>query len=88
MNSKPFFVERETELALLQTLQSSEQSDSVAIIGRRRVGKTYLVKNAFKSQFSFHITGVKDANKATMLKAFATKIEDLSKPALPVATPD
>jgi hypothetical protein len=88
MSRKPFFVGRETELALLQTLQNSEQSDLVAIIGRRRVGKTYLVKNAFKSQFSFHITGVKDADKTTMLKAFATKIEALSKSALPVATPD
>ena len=88
MTNKPFFVGRTEEITTLQSLLDSEQADLVAIIGRRRIGKTYLVKNAYKTSFSFHITGVKDANKMTMIKAFVTKIEELSESKLPLAVPD
>jgi uncharacterized protein len=88
MAIKHFFVGREEETASLQSLIDSEQSDLVAIIGRRRIGKTYLVKNTFKNQFAFHITGVKNADKETMLQAFTSKIEELSKSKFPIAAPD
>lgn len=88
MSVKQIFVGREEEIGVLQSLSNSEQADLVAIIGRRRIGKTYLVKNAFKSQFAFHITGVKNADKETMIQAFATKIEESSKSMFPLAAPD
>jgi uncharacterized protein len=83
-----FFIGREEETATLQTLLNSEQADLVAMIGRRRIGKTYLVKNAFKNQFSFHITGVKNTDKETMIQAFVAKIEELSKSKFPITAPD
>lgn len=88
MDNRKIFVGRTEEITTLQSLVNSAQSDLVAIIGRRRVGKTYLVKNAYKDQFSFHITGVKNATKKEMVKAFVTKIEELSGSKLPLAVPD
>lgn len=88
MAIKQFFIGREEEIVTLQSLSNSEQADLVAIIGRRRIGKTYLVKNAFKNQFSFHITGIKNTDKETMIQAFVAKIEELSKAKFPISVPD
>jgi uncharacterized protein len=88
MGIKQFFIGREEEISTLQSLLKSEQSDLVAIIGRRRIGKTYLVKNAYKNQFAFHITGVKNTDKETMIQAFVTKIEEFSKSKFPIAPPN
>ena len=88
MTIKQFFVGREEEITMLQSLLNSEQADLVAMIGRRRIGKTYLVKNAFKNQFAFHITGIKNTDKATMIQAFVAKIEELSKSKFPINAPD
>ena len=39
---------REVELDILNDLLSSDQSELLAIIGRRRVGKTYLIKHGLE----------------------------------------
>jgi uncharacterized protein len=88
MESKKFFVGREDEVKRLNGLASLYQSDLVTILGRRRVGKTFLAKNAFKEPFTFHITGIKDADKETMLKIFVGKIQELSNTDFDIAVPD
>ncbi len=88
MENTRFFTGREEETAALRSLSQASQADLVAVIGRRRVGKTYLVKHAYKNQFAFHITGIKNADRQTMIRAFATKIEETSKSKFPVAVPD
>jgi uncharacterized protein len=88
MNNDNFFVGRVTEVSALRSLGNSRQADLVAILGRRRIGKTYLVKQAYKNQFAFHITGIKNASKKVMIKAFVTKIEELSGSKFPLAAPD
>lgn len=40
------------------------------IYGRRRVGKTYLVKEYFNNRFSFYATGLSDEKTKGQLKAF------------------
>ena len=42
----------------------------VAVYGRRRVGKTYLIKRFFKDSFSFYVTGVKKMTPRERLSAF------------------
>lgn len=88
MGNVRLFVGREEETLALQSLMKLEQSDLVAVLGRRRIGKTYLVKHAYKSQFTFHITGIKNADKQTMIRAFCTKIEEYSNAKFPIAVPD
>lgn len=51
---------RRRERELLRELVESNKSEFIAVYGRRRVGKTYLIKN-FMSSFPyifFHVTGI------------------------------
>lgn len=49
---------REREFAMLSALKTRSSSSFVAVYGRRRVGKTFLVKHTFNNQFDFHLTGI------------------------------
>ena len=48
---------RRDEKARLKRYIASERSEFVAIYGRRRIGKTFLVKELFDGQFAFRMTG-------------------------------
>ena len=50
---------RKKELLTLKNAYESSESQLVAIYGRRRVGKTYLVNEAFNHTFAFHHSGLK-----------------------------
>jgi predicted AAA+ superfamily ATPase len=60
---------RQEELARLRKLTSNGGSSFVALYGRRRVGKTFLIRNAFPS-FDFQVTGMANVNTATQLSNF------------------
>ena len=49
---------REKDIALLEQLYESKRPEFVVVYGRRRVGKTYLVSELFKSRFTFYHTGL------------------------------
>ena len=49
---------RKEEQRLLQELALSGESEFVVIYGRRRVGKTFLVRETFKNEFFFNYTGI------------------------------
>lgn len=53
---------RKEEIALLKELGTSNKSEFVAVYGRRRVGKTFLIKTVFENQFCFHMTGLANNN--------------------------
>ncbi len=48
----------------------SGKSEFIALYGRRRVGKTFLIRNFFKDQFDFYATGVIDGSFETEMDAF------------------
>ncbi len=56
---------RKKEIAELERLYSSDRAEFVAVYGRRRVGKTFLVKQAMKGRITFQHTGVSPANQGT-----------------------
>ena len=58
--------EREELLGLLD----KDESQFCAVYGRRRVGKTYLIKETFESHFAFYHTGVANAPKKEQLTEF------------------
>lgn len=62
-------------------------AEMLAIIGRRRVGKTYLVKQVYGNQMVFDFTGTQYANRKNQLGKFAGKITEYNKSALPVQAP-
>ena len=49
---------REKEIKELEKLYSSKQAELVAIYGRRRVGKTYLVDEVFQGKITFRHAGL------------------------------
>lgn len=62
---------REKEIAELKELYNSDKSEFVAVYGRRRVGKTFLVDEALKGKITFRHAGlspVDESNKKNSLK--------------------
>ena len=51
-------VGRQAEIAELEKLYHSGRPEFVAVYGRRRVGKTFLIKQALKGRITFQHTGV------------------------------
>lgn len=78
---------RKQELAILSGLIASDASAFVAVYGRRRVGKTFLVRKAFENQFTFHLTGMANVNLAQQLANFSIAIRkyDASREGQPPA---
>ena len=67
---------REKELETLRGLIKEEYSEFVAVYGRRRVGKTFLVREAFDYTFTFQHTGIAKKTKAVQLEAFRRSLKD------------
>lgn len=61
---------RNREKDILFNCLSSRRPEFVVVYGRRRVGKTYLIKEFFNGQFSFYATGLSDEKTKGQLKAF------------------
>ena len=58
------------EQKILDDCLRSDGSEFLVIYGRRRIGKTYLIKNYFDNRFSFYATGVFGKKNKEQLKAF------------------
>ncbi|MFT4554392.1 MAG: AAA+ ATPase superfamily predicted ATPase [Chlamydiales bacterium] len=68
---------RETELQTLKETIDSQNSEFIAIYGRRRVGKTYLINEFYQDKgVYFELTGRKGASKSNQLKNFTTVFAD------------
>jgi uncharacterized protein len=78
---------RKNELEQLHELLSSPKSEFLAIYGRRRIGKTYLVKNAYAQQLVFEFTGTQNAPLRNQLYKFSEKIKESFGPAQPARPP-
>lgn len=61
---------REKEIVLLNKKFESSQSEFVALYGRRRIGKTFLVRNVFEDKFLFSLSGVAQSNLKQQLANF------------------
>ena len=49
---------RKQEIKQLSLCSSSGKAEFVAVYGRRRVGKTFLIRQYFHDDFDFYITGL------------------------------
>jgi AAA+ ATPase superfamily predicted ATPase len=61
---------RDFEQTALQQYVKSDKPEFVAVYGRRRVGKTFLIKEFFKLSFAFYVTGLANAGKKEQVKNF------------------
>lgn len=76
---------RESEMAYLRGLMKAEESQFVAVYGRRRVGKTFLIREAFNYNFVFQHTGTYGATRKQQLSDFRESLYNagMSKCAMP-----
>ena len=61
---------RERERDILSQCLESKKPEFLVVFGRRRVGKTFLIRNYFNERFSFYTTGIPDEKMRNQLKVF------------------
>lgn len=76
---------RKREKDCLMQCLTSKRPEFAVVYGRRRVGKTYLIREYFNHQFSFYATGITDEKTKGQLRAFNAALniygyEDQSSP--------
>jgi uncharacterized protein len=67
---------RKEETSILLHSLVSNESEMIAVVGRRRVGKTYLIKEVYKKEMTFYLTGMQFASKEEQIKNFVTKLKE------------
>ena len=67
-------VGRHEEQDILKACVDSEKAEFIAVYGRRRVGKTYLIKQYFKNQFDFYTSGVYGLKNEDQLENFRQQL--------------
>ena len=74
---------RQKERSRLLEAFASEDSEFVAVYGRRRVGKTFLVRETFNQSFTFQHTGVKNGSRQIQLSRFRQSMIEQGHPGCP-----
>jgi AAA+ ATPase superfamily predicted ATPase len=63
------------EQEALKEYVKSKKAEFVVIYGRRRVGKTFLIKEFFKNNFTFYVTGMANTGLQTQLRNFNASLQ-------------
>ena len=67
---------REKEAAFLEEAVEREESQLLAVYGRRRVGKTYLIRETLKDRFTFQHAGIYKGTRKEQLNAFYAALRE------------
>lgn len=67
---------RKAEQAILKEALASSEAEMVAVIGRRRVGKTFLIKSVLGERIDFEVTGIQNMPRQGQLKNFAFALSE------------
>jgi len=65
---------RKAEQEALERFIASDSAEFVAVFGRRRVGKTFLVREFFGDKFTFYHTGMANTGMEMQLHSFNTSL--------------
>lgn len=71
-------------MMLLKQCSQSNKAELVAVYGRRRIGKTFLVKSFFEEKFDFYVSGIFNGTKQQELEHFHEKLCEYSRFAYPM----
>lgn len=82
---KETIIGRRREQSVLQECYDSDRAELVAVYGRRRVGKTFLVRNFFNDGFSFYLTGIYKGSIKEQLQFFNKQLCEYSALPYPYA---
>ena len=70
------FIGRKNEIRQLTEYYNSGKAEFIAIYGRRRIGKTYLVRNVFRDKFCFDMSGSIGAGIEAQMSNFVHALRD------------
>ena len=68
------FIGREEEIRILTKAYEHSEARFVAIFGRRRVGKTYLIRRVFDNKVAFYMTGISGVTAKQQIFNFHTAL--------------
>src|SRR4051812_13701134 len=78
---------RETEQKILKEALASTQAELVAVYGRRRVGKTFLIRAVYGEQIVFELSGIHEAKLSVQLENFSLSLQSAIGSKVPIAVP-
>ncbi|SJZ62643.1 AAA family ATPase [Sediminibacterium ginsengisoli] len=75
------------EKKILNRIMFSGDAELVAIYGRRRVGKTFLIRETFRKEIVFDFVGIHGANMSQQLENFSVSLQKASNTSVPLMRP-
>jgi uncharacterized protein len=78
---------REAEKELLRKVLVSPEASLVAVYGRRRIGKTFLIRSFYKDHMAFEFSGIHHASLQEQLQNFSLSLQKAARSRLPAAIP-
>lgn len=67
---------RNREIQILRAAAEDRESHFIAVYGRRRIGKTFLIREVYGYRFTFQHAGLADGNLKEQLFAFDASLKD------------
>lgn len=85
---KDSIIGREQEQKVLKNILDSQEAEFLAIYGRRRVGKTYLIREFFSNKaIYFEVVGQKEGNTQQQIENFITALSQTFYDGIPMQNP-
>lgn len=79
MKNKEKMIGREQETKLLKEYLNSDRSEFIAVYGRRRVGKTFFIRQVVGDKACFALTGMENADMKDQLTNFYFTLRRVTK---------
>lgn len=78
---------RKPQIDILQKAMASNEAEFIAVYGRRRVGKTFLVREFFEDHLCFELTGMLEGSLPDQLDNFADSLKRATGAQISLKTP-
>lgn len=78
---------RKAELKILQKAMLSSKAELIAVTGRRRIGKTFLITQTYQEHIVFDMVGTQNGLLQAQLENFADQLGLFSKSSFPIKPP-
>lgn len=76
---------RKKEIERIENLLASNRSEFLAVTGRRRVGKTFLIDTLLRDHYCFSMTGIQNGHTSAQLVNFGVKLAEYNRAFAPKA---
>ncbi len=81
------FIGRKEEQEILKEALLSQEAEMIAVMGRRRVGKTFMIKTVYEKELAFDVIGIQNGELKDQLNMFRDKLLEYSKSSFSLPSP-